>query len=47
MDPRLQSTAYQKARAGFTIHRAIKRTSGGMGKNDDSQKEITKRANPP
>jgi hypothetical protein len=31
----------------FAIHRAMRRTSGGMGKKEDSQKASTKRTSPP
>jgi hypothetical protein len=40
-------SAYQKELGEFTIHRAMRRTSGGMGKKEDSQKASTKRASPP
>jgi hypothetical protein len=40
-------SAYQKDMGEFAIHKAMRRTSGGMGKKEDSQKASTKRASPP
>jgi hypothetical protein len=40
-------SAYHKDMGELAIHRAMRRTSGGIGKKEDSQKASTKRASPP
>jgi hypothetical protein len=47
IDPMEQMAAYQNALPGAATASAIKRTSGGIGKNDDSANAIRNSAHAP
>jgi hypothetical protein len=47
IEPREQTTAYLIDFTGKATDRAIKRTSGGIGKKEDSQKARTNNAHVP